>query len=161
MEMAASVQLFKIWDHVEERCKLAVIEKLVKWESQLVSIKFPAYGCLYARHFLPDNERKSDLPTDIDQSGSYCIGRSCDPAWSAMPGSVTLAPWLSLTEFGTALAQREIHRISQEPQGVHTVSHRGTAAEHILLLETTIEVMKVLGTHSDLLRHSKRQISRT
>ncbi|ETI22030.1 hypothetical protein G647_06100 [Cladophialophora carrionii CBS 160.54] len=161
MEMAAGVQLFKMWDHVEERCKLAVIEKLAKWESQLMSIKFPAYGCLYPRHFLPDNERKSDVPSDIDQSGSYCIGRFCDPAWSAAPENATLAPWLSLTEFGTALAQREIHRISQEPQGVHTVNHRGTAAEHVLLLETTIEVMKVVGTHSDLLHHSRPTLCHT
>ncbi|EXJ59001.1 hypothetical protein A1O7_06432 [Cladophialophora yegresii CBS 114405] len=161
MDTASGVQLFRLWDRLEEQYKLAIIQKLVKWESQLMLIKFPAYGCVYPRHFLPDNERKADLPTDIDQSGSYCIGRPCDPAWSGVPEDVTLGPWLSLTDFGIVLAKRGIYCISQDGKGVHTGSHRGTPAEHIFLLETTIKVMEVLGTHSDLLRHSKPTLCHT
>ncbi|KAH0837218.1 hypothetical protein FOPE_04644 [Fonsecaea pedrosoi] len=117
MEKAAGVQLFKVWDQIEEPCKLAIIKQLAKWESQLMSTKFPAYGCVYSRRSFPEGP--------------------------------------CLTEFGTALAKREIYRISQESKSVRVVDHRGTAAEQISLLETTIELMKILGAHSDLLRHAQ------
>ncbi|KIW85237.1 hypothetical protein Z517_00627 [Fonsecaea pedrosoi CBS 271.37] len=155
MEKAAGVQLLKVWDQIDEPCKLAIIKQLAKWESQLMSIKFPAYGCVYSRRSFPEGERSVNLPADIDRSESYCVGRSCDPTWSTVPENLILGPWPSLAEFGTALAKREIYRISQESKSVHVVGHRGTAAEQISLLETTIELMKILGSHSDLLRHAQ------
>ncbi|EXJ68100.1 uncharacterized protein A1O5_08715 [Cladophialophora psammophila CBS 110553] len=155
MEKAPGVQLFRVWDQIEERSKLAIIEQLAKWESQLMSIEFPTYGCVYSRHSFPDSDRKTDLSTDIDRSGSYCVGRSGDPTWSTVPWDLASGPRLSLTEFGTALAKREIYRVSRESESAHVVDHRGTAAEQILLLETTVELMKILGSHSDLLCHSK------
>lgn len=71
MEKATGVQLFKVWDQIAEPCKLAIIEKLAKWESQLMSIKFPADGCVYSRRSFPGGERMTNLPTDIDRSESY------------------------------------------------------------------------------------------
>jgi hypothetical protein len=35
-----------VWDQIEKRCKLTSAEKLAKQESQLMSLKFPAYGCV-------------------------------------------------------------------------------------------------------------------
>ncbi|KIW95359.1 uncharacterized protein Z519_03943 [Cladophialophora bantiana CBS 173.52] len=140
MEKAPGVQLFKVWDQIEERNTLAIIEKLAKWESQLMSIKFPTYGCVYSRHSFPESDGKTDLSTDIDRSGSYCVGRSCDPTWSTVPCYLASGPWLSLPEFGTALAKREIYRVSQESESAH---------------RKTVELMKILGSHSDLLCHSK------
>lgn len=67
----------------------------------------------------------------------------------------------SLTEFGTALAQCEIHRISQESNSVGTPVHSGTVAEQIAVLEATIELMQIIGSHPDLTQHAKPTISHT
>lgn len=82
MEKATGVQLFKVWDQLKETSKLAIIKKLTQWESQLMAINFPTYGCLYHRKLISDDDRKTNIPTSIDRSRSYCIGQSCDPAWS-------------------------------------------------------------------------------
>lgn len=173
MEKASGVQLLKVWDQLKETSKLAIIKKLTEWESQLMTIDFPAYGCLYHRQSIPANDRKMNFPTSIDRSGSYSIGQSCDPAWSSVRQNLIPGPCMytfssrrqiwktelsigpSLTEFGTALAQREIRRISLESKSVDAVAHRGTAAELIALLETTVKLMQIVGSHSDLIRHAK------
>ncbi|KIX00111.1 uncharacterized protein Z518_10248 [Rhinocladiella mackenziei CBS 650.93] len=153
MEKAIGVQLFKVWDKLKDISKLAIIKKLTEWESQLMAINFPAYGCLYHRHSIPDNDRKMDLPTSIDPSGSYCIGQSCNPTWSSVGQNLMPGPWPSLTEFGTAFAKREIRRISRESKSVD--SHSGTAPEQIALLEIAVKLMQILSSHSDLVRHAK------
>jgi len=74
MEKAIGVQLFKAWDQIKETSRLAIIKKLTKWENELMSIEFQAYGCLYHRHSISENDRKVNIPTSIDRSESYCIG---------------------------------------------------------------------------------------
>lgn len=61
----------------------------------------------------------------------------------------------SLTEFGTALAKREIHRISLGLNDVKAISCGGTAAESISLLENTLKLMQIIGSHPKLVQHSQ------
>lgn len=101
MEKASGVQLFRMWDKIDQLSKLALIQRLTKWESQLMTIRFPTYGSLYPRNSFPESESRTNLPSNIDPSESYCIGGSCDPTWSAVPRNFTLGPCM----YTEALAQ--------------------------------------------------------
>lgn len=74
MEKAIGVQLFQVWDELNESCRRDLVKKLAEWEGQLMAINFPAYGCLYHRHSIPESDKKTNLPISIDRSGSYCVG---------------------------------------------------------------------------------------
>ncbi|KAI9659460.1 MAG: hypothetical protein M1821_001718 [Bathelium mastoideum] len=161
MEKATGVQLFRVWGQLEEARKLAMIKKLAEWESQLMAVNFPAYGSLYPRKAIQGDEMTITLPESIDRFRFYHIGRSCDPTWSSARQDLASEPWSSLTEFGTALATREIRRILLGPRSVDAVPHNGTAAETIHLLETTIELMQIIGSHADLVQHAKPTLCHT
>jgi hypothetical protein len=82
MENAPGIQLFKVWDTMNDRAKLALIKQLTNFESQLSSIQFPAYGGLYLSESsnIP-HDKRTILPSDIDPSGSYFVGPSSDRSW--------------------------------------------------------------------------------
>jgi len=161
MEKATGVQLFKVWDELKETSKLTIIKKLTEWESELMKINLPAHGCLYHRQSISKDDRKTSLPPSIDRSRLHCIGQSCDPSWSFLSESLVSGPWASLSEFGIALAKREIRRISREPKCGHAASRNGSADDQIALLEMTVRLIQILGCHADLMPHAKPTLSHT
>ncbi len=92
MEKAAGIQLFKKWAEMDEPSRLALIERLTKLESQLASIRFPAFGSLYLRQSITDEAKRKLLDPSIDPSDSYCIGPSCDRSWLLEPNVVASNP---------------------------------------------------------------------
>lgn len=67
----------------------------------------------------------------------------------------------SLTEYGTALAEREIQRISRELKRINITTRIGTITEQIALLKNTVKLMEAIGSHPDLLRHAKPTLCHT
>jgi hypothetical protein len=51
-----------VWDQIETRCKLTTAEKLAKQESQLMSLKLPAYGCV----ILTISHQAMRIPIDME-----------------------------------------------------------------------------------------------
>lgn len=92
MEKAAGIQLFKMWPEMDESSRLALIERLTKLESQLASVRFPAFGSLYLRQSITDEAMRKLLDSSIDPSKSYCIGPSCDRSWLLEPCMATSKP---------------------------------------------------------------------
>lgn len=79
MEKAAGVPLFQQWASMAEIERLELIKNLTKLEAQLSAIRFPAYGGLYLRADANTlNFHHRLLDGSIDESGSFCIGPSCD-----------------------------------------------------------------------------------
>lgn len=103
MEKAVGIQLFKVWDQIEEASRLNLIKTLAEWESQLMSIQFPAPGSLYFRHSLTENDERIPLPIKLDPNGSYCIGRSCDPSWSFVHQNLIPGPCMHISSNATYL----------------------------------------------------------
>lgn len=81
MEKAGGVQLFKQWGEMTQLSKLGLIKALTKFENQLSSVQFPAYGSLYLRDSCPDLVRYQPLDISGDSTGSYCVGPSCERAY--------------------------------------------------------------------------------
>jgi hypothetical protein len=91
MEKAPGVQLFKVWDAMNDSAKLTFIKQLTGLESQLASIEFPAFGSLYLSEssHIPKDKRLI-LPSNTDTSGSYFVGPSCDRTWVVDHGAGTI-----------------------------------------------------------------------
>lgn len=97
MEKARRVQLFKVWESMDDQAKLAFIKQLTILESQLASIQFPAYGSLFLSKssHIPEDKRVI-LPSDIDTAGSYFVGPSSDRSWMADNGAGSIEHDFSL-----------------------------------------------------------------
>lgn len=70
-----------------------------------MSIQFPAYGGLYFSHSIPEDDERIPLPASLDPTGSYCVGRSCDPSWSFTHQNLTPGP--CMYRFGSSLLRCE------------------------------------------------------
>ncbi|KAK4965249.1 hypothetical protein LTR66_012158 [Elasticomyces elasticus] len=166
MEKAPGIQLFRVWDRMDDSKKLTLIHNLTRLESQLVSLRFPASGNLYLRHSIPDKVKRKTLNSYIDPN-LYCIGPSCDRSWLLEPSIETAnldldkGPWSSLSAYGVALAKREISRIVRTPKQDPRPIPRGATSEQIFLLETTINLMKVLEAHPPLARSAQPMLWHT
>lgn len=81
MERVPGVQIFKKWDEMGESSRISIIKRITQWECELSEIQFPAFGNLYYKSSLKDQEM---IPLDpsVDPDGVFCVGPSCDPAWS-------------------------------------------------------------------------------
>ncbi len=82
MENAPGVQLYKVWDEIQDYHRLRLIESLTKMEHQLAAIQFPAYGGLYLRHSFSNPSEYIPLDPLMDSTRSYCIGPQCGPSWT-------------------------------------------------------------------------------
>ena len=85
MEKARGVQLFKVWDELEDASRFNLMIELAKIERQLTSIKFPASGSLYFRKSIGDEGHSVELPRELDSGSLYCVGLSCDRSWWPTP----------------------------------------------------------------------------
>lgn len=94
MEKAPGQQLFTTWGALSTSDKFDVMENLAQLEADLALIKLPANGSLYLCESMTDGESWIALDKDTDPSGQFCIGPSCERAWSdqengmAMPSRV-------------------------------------------------------------------------
>lgn len=80
MERVSGVQMFKKWDEMGESSRISIIKRLTQWERELAEIPFPAYGSLYYKSSLTDQD---SIPLDlsVDSEGEFCVGPSCDSHW--------------------------------------------------------------------------------
>ncbi|KAJ5155011.1 Aminoglycoside phosphotransferase [Penicillium coprophilum] len=160
MEKASGVQLYEVWGKMSDFDKLQLIRNLTKLEAQLSAIRFPAYGGLYLQK--ETNILKSiPLDKDIDPTGSFCIGPSCDRTYqteeigSDVPRGYDIGPWNTISALGISIARRELSRISTGHHPSHAHFYNGSVEEQTHLLETTIRLMLLWDTNSILSRSSQ------
>lgn len=171
MEKAPGVPLFQVWGTMTEFEKLQLIKNLTKLEAQLATSKFPVYGGLYLRTDMSRSNRALDC--DIDLSQSFCIGPSCDRAFSTeMPLEFNQGPCTllsappdtshaelyigdSVSGLGISIAERELFLISREGKQSQSKYYRGTFEQQSQLLEVTMAVMKLLDSNELLKKASQ------
>jgi hypothetical protein len=81
MEKAPGVQLFKAWDDMSDADQFHFVLKLTELEGQIAKIRFPANGSLYLRESMGNSDAFVNLDSEIDPSGQFCIGPSCERGW--------------------------------------------------------------------------------
>lgn len=74
---------------IEEQ--FGLVEQLTQFEAELASIQFPANGSLYLRESMTDGESWIALDRNVDPAGQFCIGPSCERAWSAQGKTMALS----------------------------------------------------------------------
>lgn len=89
MDKVPGVQIFKVWDEMDEGKRISTIKRLTQWENELAALQFPAYGNLYHKSSLHETEMVP-LDSSIDPEREFCIGPSCDPSWLIQPGQQLL-----------------------------------------------------------------------
>ncbi|KAF1846161.1 uncharacterized protein K460DRAFT_313337 [Cucurbitaria berberidis CBS 394.84] len=150
MEKAPGVQLYKVWGEMSDWDQLCVVKQLTKLEGEMTRIRFPASGSLYLCESMGNDDTYIVLDRDVDPSGQFCIGPSCERGWYAqgkitsLPSRPSQGPWPSLSSFGIALAEREIALIEQNPTTATSDPPRGSFDEQIAVLKLTRDVMSRL-----------------
>ncbi|CAE6998145.1 hypothetical protein P3342_000765 [Pyrenophora teres f. teres] len=160
MEKAPGQQLFMTWSAMTIQEHFDLVEQLTQFEAELASIQFPANGSLYFCESMTDGEHWIALDRTVDPSGQFCIGPSCERAWSARgkiltPPSQLNGPWQNLSSFGLALVERERLRIEQQSLVSTFGPPRGTIDEQLAVLNMTKEVMSRLDSVKLITRVSR------
>ncbi|KAF1828538.1 hypothetical protein BDW02DRAFT_574796 [Decorospora gaudefroyi] len=152
MEKATGQQLYTNWDTMNREEQSLLVQHLTQLEAELVSIQFPANGSLYLRESMTDGESWVALDPNVDPSGQFCIGPSCEREWSAQgkmmaqPYKVNKGPWPNLSSFGLALVEREKLRIQQQSPVATFGPPRGSVDEQFAVLNMAKEVVSRLDT---------------
>jgi hypothetical protein len=81
MEKAPGIQLYKVWAEMSDWDQLCVVKHLTKLEGEITEIRFPASGSLYLRESMSENDKYVALDHEVDPSGRFCIGPSCERGW--------------------------------------------------------------------------------
>ncbi|KAF1845533.1 uncharacterized protein K460DRAFT_386030 [Cucurbitaria berberidis CBS 394.84] len=150
MEKATGQQLFTTWSAMTIEDQFNLVEQLTQFEAELASIQFPANGSLYLCESMTDGEHWVALDRNVDPSGQFCIGPSCERAWSGQgkimtpPSHVNNGPWPNISSFGLALVEREIARIEQQTLGSGFGPPGGSVDEQFAVLNMAKEVMSRL-----------------
>lgn len=83
MEKAKGTALGDVWYRLPGSSKHKFIRQVVDLEAKLVSVPFPAHGCIYYAQDLPTAYSKSQLLLCGDGLKKFCIGPAVDPVlWS-------------------------------------------------------------------------------
>ncbi|KAH9881159.1 hypothetical protein J1614_001654 [Plenodomus biglobosus] len=152
MEKATGQQLFTTWSTMTIPEQFSLVEQLTKFEAELASIQFPANGSLYLCESMTDGESWVPLDRNVDPSGQFCIGPSCDRTWSApgkmmtQPSQVNTGPWPSLSSYGLALVEREMLRIKEQDLASTFGPPRGSIDEQFAVLDMAKELMARIDT---------------
>ncbi|KAH7395252.1 kinase-like domain-containing protein [Phaeosphaeria sp. MPI-PUGE-AT-0046c] len=147
MEKAPGIQLYKIWDEMSDWDRLCVVKHLTKLEGEMTEICFPASGSLYLRDSMPDNDKYVALDLEVDPSGRFCMGPSCERGWHAsgkiasVHSRLNRGPWPDLSTFGVALVEREIALLGWDSTTAASEPPRGSFEEQIDILKLTKEVI--------------------
>jgi hypothetical protein len=172
MEKAPGVQLFAKWKTMNEEQRCYLVQYLANIMGEIANYQFPAYGSLYLRESMAKDDASIDLSPEMDPSGMFCVGPSCDKDWYAQDKAQHLHPGpceftsfdrficftdsflgTTLSDFGTALANREIERIKTASTKLMPSPPRGSTSEQIAALEMAKQVFSKLdsGTFFDRL----------
>ena len=87
MAKVVGIQLFKVWEDINQLNRLNLIENLTRLEHQMSAIHFPVYGDLCFRHTIPEDSCVL-LNANIDPTSSSCISRASDRSWYGNSNSV-------------------------------------------------------------------------
>jgi hypothetical protein len=75
MELVRGTNLGDVWFDLPEKARITVVKNIVKLESRLFSLPFPASGSLYYTKDLPAGSSKIDVPiVDSARTTRFCIG---------------------------------------------------------------------------------------
>ncbi|RYO15711.1 hypothetical protein AA0111_g11632 [Alternaria arborescens] len=151
MEKAPGVQLYKVWGDMNDWQQLRVVTQFTEFEGQMAKIRLPANGSLYLTKSMAESDTYVALDREMDPSGDYCIGPSCERGWHAPDHTATLypqlhqGPWPDLPSFGTALVERELTFLQKRWSVSTTGVPRGSLDEEITVLKMAKEVMSRLN----------------
>jgi hypothetical protein len=86
MEKAPRIQLFERWDKISEMDKFGIVKQLARLEGEITAIRLPASGSLYLRESMSEDDGDAYIALDhnVDPSGQFCIGPSCDRGWYSL-----------------------------------------------------------------------------
>ncbi|RAK95655.1 serine/threonine protein kinase [Aspergillus ibericus CBS 121593] len=139
MEKAGGRPLFRVWGEMNQLQQFSLIKSLVRLESQLAALEFPAYGNLYRRDSVTP-QLHSEVPIDDE----YCLGPMYNASWFPQPNNgIYAGPWKGLSELGLALTGRGLDRLQNStfaPRGPHF----GALSEHTEILEATKSIIPAL-----------------
>ncbi|CAN9147720.1 unnamed protein product [Alternaria alternata] len=144
MTKAPGVQLFKVWGDMDELDRIQVVRQVAEFEGEMTDIRFPASGSLYLRHSMAADDACIAMDLDMDPSGEFCIGPSCNRGWYTATETATSShqrPWQNLSSFGIALVERELARLEKSLSASTSGAPRGSFEEHIAILDMTKKVM--------------------
>ncbi|RAL05584.1 phosphotransferase family protein [Aspergillus ibericus CBS 121593] len=114
MEKVPGIALSERWEAMNMLQRYKIIDRIIEVEKELEELKFPAYGSLYLRQSVPDGYCHYPLPPQLDPTGLFCVGPSCNRSmWSkdvtgmckSMPN---VGPWASFLEFALSIPEREL-----------------------------------------------------
>ncbi|RYO13723.1 hypothetical protein AA0121_g8373 [Alternaria tenuissima] len=145
---APGVQLFKVWGDMDELDRIQVVRQLAEFEDEMTDIRFPASGSLYLRHSMAADDACIAMDLDMDPSGEFCIGPSCNRGWYTAAETATSSqqgPWQNLSSFGVALVERELTRLEWSFSARTSSAPRGSLEEHIADLDMTKKIMSRLN----------------
>lgn len=66
---------------MEDINRLEFIRNLCNFEADLAAVAFPANGSLYLRESMEVGDKYKPLAPEMDPSGQFCIGPSCEQSW--------------------------------------------------------------------------------
>ncbi|GKZ19282.1 hypothetical protein AbraIFM66951_011424 [Aspergillus brasiliensis] len=150
MEKAHGKQLVDVWGEMNQLQQFRLVQCLVRLESQLAALEFPAYGNLYFRRFGPQDSART---VSIDDE--YCVGPAYSASWFPQLGEERHAgPWQGLTDLGLGLVSRGLAHLQHSSLAPRR-PHFGTKSEHLEILTKVKETMLHLGEFTPLQKFSK------
>ncbi|KAE8348917.1 kinase-like domain-containing protein [Aspergillus coremiiformis] len=149
MEKVNGVQLVDKWSEMDQLQRFKLIQNLVRLESELASLEFPGYGCLYFRRSIQHHSQV--IPVNDD----YCIGPAYNASWFPQRDNEKYAgPWASLSDLALSLANRGLAHV-QYSTLVPLGPNFGTKAEHSRVLEAAMKTIPKLADYTPLQRFSR------
>ncbi|KAL8754810.1 MAG: hypothetical protein Q9199_004081 [Rusavskia elegans] len=145
MEKAPGVQLFTVWDDLSATDRIKLIKSLTQLEHQLAAIQFPAYGNLYFRQSIPEPSKRVLLDSFLDPTAQFCVGPSCDPAWTNGTTAADIDSTLDMGPLNNNLAS----------------DLQGNAKDHIVLCDMALKLLPNLAGLSSLQQSARPTIWHT
>ncbi|RDH30425.1 hypothetical protein BDQ94DRAFT_181707 [Aspergillus welwitschiae] len=150
MEKAHGKQLVDVWGEMNQLQQFRLVQCLVRLESQLAALEFPAYGNLYFRCLGPQDSVRT-VPIDDE----YCVGPAYSASWFPQLGEgLHTGPWQGLMDLGIGLTSRGLAHLQQSSLAPRR-PHFGTKSEHFEILTKVRETMLHLGNFTPLQKLSK------
>lgn len=150
MEKTRGIALAERWGTMNTLERYKVIDGIVKMETELESLKLPAYGSLFLRDSLPSDYSRHTLPSDLDPTGAFCVGPSCNRAvYRKLCSQPDVGPWTSILDFALSLPRRELARAADARDEVqrhlNRFSNSQSVDEYCDLLRKAMLVLPVLS----------------
>ncbi|KAH7406540.1 kinase-like domain-containing protein [Phaeosphaeria sp. MPI-PUGE-AT-0046c] len=164
---ATGTQLGEVWDEMELRDKLKIVDDIVAIERKFLSLSFTSYGNLYFAHDAFPGCEKAEIVGEMPQSvkssveSRFVIGPVVDrDFWHRERSSMGIdrGPWKSPEDYLRAIGQREIAWISnhatQKPSGglFATSEAQRTPEAHIDLYKKFLDVAEYLLPRGDQIK---------